>query len=313
MAITFPVGFLFRPTDKEVIKHYLLKKQIGEELPLNGVIQERDVYSEEVLSEVFQSSETHVYFFTQFKKKSLNGSNHDRTMGKATWRSESVDDSRLDEKMIIGKKRLLDYINPGSVGDRDWNMKEFSLDGVLLELPKTSSDYVVCLLEKKERAIKRDRQKNMQSKRNAPVNTPSGCFNNKKIKLSSKQNQQMENRQTESAPLVDEQWPPTPWQGYRLLLAASYDLSECTSMPPLVEDKPAATVDEEGGCTSRKQEIRMLLVEKSHWEYQPSIAAPESQADDAVMDSIILLSTTVEGFAEDFIEDFVDQFLNGNS
>ncbi|GFS31837.1 hypothetical protein Acr_00g0019450 [Actinidia rufa] len=79
--------------------------------------------------------------------------------------------------------------------------------------------------------------------------------------------------------------------------SASYDLSECTSMPPLVEDKPAATVDEEGGCTSRKQE---------------SIAAPKSLADDAVMDSIILLSTTVEGFAEDFIEGFVGQFLNGN-
>ncbi|XP_057488265.1 NAC domain-containing protein 82-like [Actinidia eriantha] len=343
MAITFPVSFLFRPTDYEVIKHYLLKKQIGEELPLNGVIQERDVYSEEVLSEVFRSSETHVYFFTQLKKKFLNGSNHDRTVGKATWRSESVDDIRLDEKTVIGKKRVLDYINPGSVGDRDWNMKEFSLDGVLLELPQTSSDYVVCLLEKKERAIKRDRQKNMQSKRNAPVNTPSGCFNNKRIKLSSKQNQQMENQQTKSAPLVDEQvglingeaGVETPGQIMQYLTepdssmvnvenvmatntlatlppSASYDLSECTSMPPLVEDKPAATVDEEGGCTPRKQESRMLPVEKSHWEYQPSIAAPESMAADAVMDSIILLSTTVEGFAEDFIEDFADQFLKGN-
>ena len=86
MAITFPVGFLFRPTDKEVIKHFLLKKQMGEELPLNGVNQELDVYSEEVLSEVFQSSKTHVYFFTQLKKY-VKGSNHDRTVGKATLRS----------------------------------------------------------------------------------------------------------------------------------------------------------------------------------------------------------------------------------
>ncbi|GFS31819.1 hypothetical protein Acr_00g0019360 [Actinidia rufa] len=138
----------------------------------------------------------------------------------------------------------------------------------------------------------------------------------------------MENRQTESAPLVDEQVglitgeagvetleqimqyllePDSSMVNVEnvvatntlatLLPSASYDLSECTSMPPLVEDKATATVDEEGGCTSRKQEIRMLLVEKSHWEYQPSITAPESLADDAVMDSIILLSTTVEGFA----------------
>ena len=92
-----------------------------------------------------------------------------------------------------------------------------------------------------------------------------------------------------------------------LLPSASYDLSEFTSMPPLLEDKP---VDEEGGCTS---EIRMLPVEKSHFEYQPSIAAaPESLFDDAFMDSIIQLSTTWEGFADDFTEAYADLFLNGN-
>ena len=139
MAITLPVGLLFRPTDEEIIKHYLLKKQMGEELPLNGVIQEGDVFSEEVLSEVFRSSETHVYFFTLLKKKSVKGSNHDRTVGKATWRCQSVTDIRVDEETVIGKKRVLDYSNPGSVGHRDWNMKEFSLDGVLLEHPQTVS------------------------------------------------------------------------------------------------------------------------------------------------------------------------------
>ncbi|GFZ05698.1 hypothetical protein Acr_17g0012700 [Actinidia rufa] len=177
-----------------------------------------------------------------------------------------------------------------------------------------SKDYVICRLQK-SRGGKHGNE--------APVNTPSGCFNNKRIKLSSKQNQQ-----TEPAPLIDEQVglingeagvetleqimqyllePDSSMVNVENLVAtntlatlppsASYDLSERTSMPPLVEDKPAATVDEEGGCTSRKQE---------------SIAAPKSLADDAVMDSIILLSTTVEGFAEDFIEDFVGQFLNGN-
>ena len=139
MAITLPVGLLFRPTDEEIIKHYLLKKQMGEELPLNGVIQEGDVFSEEVLSEVFRSSETHVYFFTQLKKKSVKGSIHDRTVGKATWRCQSVTDIRVDEETVIGKKRVLDYSNPGSVGHHDWNMKEFSLDGVLLEHPQTVS------------------------------------------------------------------------------------------------------------------------------------------------------------------------------
>ena len=75
-----------------------------------------------------------------------------------------------------------------------------------------------------------------------------------------------------------------------------------------MEDKPSATMDKEGGCTLRKQEIRMLPVEKAHWEYLPRISAPESLDEDAIMDSIILLSTMVEGFAKDFI----DPFLNGN-
>ncbi|GFZ06001.1 hypothetical protein Acr_18g0001710 [Actinidia rufa] len=346
MAVTFPVGFLFRPTDKEIIKHYLLKKQMGEELPLNGVIQEGDVFSEEILSDVFQSSETHVYFFTQLKKKSVKGSNHDRTVGKATWRCESVTDICVNEKTVIGKKRILDYINPGSIGHRDWNMKELSLDGVLLEHPQT---------KRKERAITRDRQKNRQSKRNAGgalVNLPSDCDLpiNKRMRVCGEHNQRMEQYLMNSTATtfphglheneVVTNTLAMPSPAYALALpvtviesapiaqqvaagvesmvnvvatdtlaklppSASYDLSECISRPPFV---PAQTVDEEGGCTSGEQENRMLPMEKSHWEYQPSIAAPESLAIDAIRDSIIQLSATVEGFAEDFIY----PFLNGN-
>ncbi|XP_057463943.1 NAC transcription factor 29-like [Actinidia eriantha] len=351
MAITFPVGFLFRPTDKEIIQHYLLKKQMGVELPLNGVIQEGDVFSEEVLSEVFRSSETHVYFFTQLKKKSVKGSNHDRTVGKATWRCESVTDICFNEKTVIGKKRILDYINPGSIGHRDWNMKEFSLDGVLLEHPQTSSDYVVCLLEKKERAIKRDRQKNRQTERNAGGALDCDLPINKRMRVCGEHNQRLEQylmKSTattfphglheneivtntlampspaytlpvtviESTPISQQVAPIHGEAGFESMVnvvatdtlaklppSASYDLSECTSMPPLV---PAKTVDEEGGCTSGEQENRMLPVEKSHWEYQQSIAGPESLAIDAIRDSISLLSATVEGFAEDFIYPFLD-------
>ncbi|GFS31828.1 hypothetical protein Acr_00g0019400 [Actinidia rufa] len=122
-----------------------------------------------------------------------------------------------------------------------------------------SKDYVICRLQKSRGGKHGDE---------APVNAPSGCFNNKRIKLSSKQNQQMENQQTESAPLVDEKvglingeaGVETLEQIMQYLLepdlsmltvknvvatntlatlppSASYDLSECTSMPPLVEEQ----------------------------------------------------------------------------
>ncbi|GFZ05701.1 hypothetical protein Acr_17g0012730 [Actinidia rufa] len=296
MAKRLRVGLKFRPTDQELINDYLFKKIVGEGLPFEGIILERDVYDQHVLSEIFQSwvdededgdvsRDTQSYFFTRLKKKTANGETYCRTVGNGTWRSQYSRvikaDEYDDESIPIGIKRSLEYIDSGSVQHKNWIIMEFSLAGVSLEHSLSSKDYVICRLQK-SRGGKHGNE--------APVNTPSGCFNNKRIKLSSKQNQQ-----TEPAPLVDETVATNTLA--TLPPSASYDLSECISMPPLVEDKPAATVDEEGGCTSRKQE---------------SIAAPKSLADDAVMDSIILLSTTVEGFAEDFIEGFVGQFLNGN-
>ena len=224
-----------------------------------------------------------------------------------------------------------------------------------------SSDYVVCLLEKKERAIKRDRQKNRQSQKyagGALVNLPSDCDPpiNKRARVCRENNQQVLMKNTieasattfrliamkvpenevvtntlampspayalpvTAAPIAQQVGPIHGGASVESMVnavatdtlatlqpSASYDFSECISMPPLVEDKPAETVDEEGGCTSGEQEIRILPVEKSHWEYQPSIADPESLAEDAISDSIFLLSRTVYGFAEDFIHPFLNE------
>ncbi|GFZ05705.1 hypothetical protein Acr_17g0012770 [Actinidia rufa] len=263
MAKRLREGLKFRPTDQELINDYLFKKIVGEGLPFEGIILERDVYDQHVLSEIFQSwvdvdedgdvsRDTQSYFFTRLKKKTANGETYCRTVGNGTWRSQYSRvikaDEYDDESIPIGIKRSLEYIDSGS-----------------------SKDYVICRLQKSRGGKHGDE---------APVNRPSGCFNNKRIKLSSKQNQQ-----TEPAPLVDEQVglingeagvetleqimqyllePDSPMVNVENLVAtntlatlppsASYDLSEFTSMPPLVEDKPAATVNEEGGCTSRKQE-----------------------------------------------------------
>ncbi|PSR89787.1 NAC domain-containing protein [Actinidia chinensis var. chinensis] len=194
MAKTIPAGFKFRPTDQQLIHDYLVNKIVGKELPFEGIILERDVYDEQVLSEIFrswnESGDTRSYFFTRLKKKAAN---YCRTIGNGAWRSQYSRVINDGESNTIGIKRSFEYMNIGSVQHKKWIMMEFSLAGVSLEQPR--SDYVICIL-KKSRGGKHGKEETTQSNRNgdeALTNMPSGCFNNKRIKLIATQNQKMEN------------------------------------------------------------------------------------------------------------------------
>ncbi|XP_057465933.1 NAC domain-containing protein 26-like [Actinidia eriantha] len=328
MAKRLREGLKFRPTDQELINDYLFNKIIGKELPFEGIILERDVYDQHVLSEIFRSwvkdkngdvsEDTQSYFFTRLKKKTANGETYCRKVGNGTWRSQYsrvINADEYDNESIpIGIKRSLEYIDSGSVQHKNWIIMEFSLAGVSLEHPLSSKDYVICRLQKSRGGKHGDQA------------TPSGCFNNKRIKLPSKQNQQMENQQTESAPLVDEQVglikgeagvqtleqimqyllePDSSMvDGERVVATVTlatplpssghYDVLDSTlpfdSMPPLMEAKPAPTVDEDGGYPSGENEVRM----------QPSVpdqSLPSSNPEHAVLDYIHSLASAPEATA----------------
>ncbi|GFS31817.1 hypothetical protein Acr_00g0019350 [Actinidia rufa] len=308
--------------------NYLFNKIIGKELPFEGIILERDVYDQHVLSEIFRSwvdvdedgnvsRDTQSYFFTRLKKKTANGKTYCRTVGNGTWRSRYSRvinaDEYNDKSIPIGMKRSLEYIDSGSIQHKNWIIMEFSLAGISLEHPLSSKDYVICRLQKSRGGKHGDE---------TYVNTPSGCFNNKRIKLPSKQNQQMENQQTESTPLIDEQvglinreaGVKTLEQIMQYLLepdssmvdvenvvatvtlatplpSGHYDILDSTlqldSMPPLMEAKPAPKVDEDSGYPSRENEIRM----------QPSIpdqSLPSSNLEYTVLYYIHSLASAPE-------------------
>ncbi|GFZ20307.1 phytochelatin synthase 1 [Actinidia rufa] len=221
MAKTIPAGFKFRPTDQQLIHDYLFNKIVGKELPFEGIILERDVYDEQVLSEIVrswnESGDTRSYFFTRLKKKAAN---YCRTVGNGTWRSQYSRVINNVESNTIGIKCSFEYMNNGSVQHKKWIMMEFSLADVSLEQPRSSKDYVICML-KKSRGGKHGKEETTQSNRNgdeALMNMPSGCFNNKRIKLIATQNQKIENDTSamlpsgnssyaviKSAPIVGEQ------------------------------------------------------------------------------------------------------------
>ncbi|GFY95960.1 hypothetical protein Acr_11g0002660 [Actinidia rufa] len=136
MEKVIPAGFKFRPTDQQLIHDYLSNKIVGKELPFEGIILERDVYEEQVLSELFrswnESGDTRSYFFTRLKKKAAN---YCRTVGNGTWRSQYSRVINDGESNTIGIKRSFEYMNIGSVQHKKWIMMEFSLSGVSLEHP----------------------------------------------------------------------------------------------------------------------------------------------------------------------------------
>ncbi|KAH9706533.1 hypothetical protein KPL70_012244 [Citrus sinensis] len=126
-----PYGFQFRPSDEELIEHYLKKKVSGIFIPLaEYFIRDCNLY-EEKPSEIWDShggpflnADEDLYFFTQLKKKSSKGSRIDRKVGSSGGR---------------GKGRTLGCEDHGA-----WIMHEYTL-----HMPKNrATNYVLCRLRK---------------------------------------------------------------------------------------------------------------------------------------------------------------------
>ncbi|KAH9706532.1 hypothetical protein KPL70_012243 [Citrus sinensis] len=137
-----PHGFQFRPSDEELIEHYLKKKVSGIFIPLaEYFIRDCNLY-EEKPSEIWDShggpflnADEDLYFFTQLKKKSSKGSRIDRKVGSSggTWQGEDAGKDIVSgqSKIKIGSKKRLrknqpsghDIMKYGSVKKR--KLKDF--------------------------------------------------------------------------------------------------------------------------------------------------------------------------------------------
>ncbi|KAI9162329.1 hypothetical protein LWI28_026197 [Acer negundo] len=167
-----PVDYKFRPSDKELLEYFLYMKVSRMALPpqYDSLIRDCDLYGDLEPWQIWDfykddGEEEDMFFFTQLKKKSLNGSRINRNkvgLGSGSWQSEDdsankVPPGELETK--LGFKKRFRYENKASQEhDGAWIMHEYSLDSSLLE-PRQPNDYVLCRIRRNVKAGKKIKNK----------------------------------------------------------------------------------------------------------------------------------------------------------
>ncbi|KAF6149785.1 hypothetical protein GIB67_017518 [Kingdonia uniflora] len=130
---SFPKGYIFAPTDKQLVKHYLSKKVAGHPLPHNKIV---DVVlyrsGPEELAALYKSYGTKKnqqwYFFTPRDRKYRNGTRPNRAAGNGYWKATGADkEIKRSNGNVIGYQKTLVYYKGRPPGGEktNWIMYEY--------------------------------------------------------------------------------------------------------------------------------------------------------------------------------------------
>ncbi|KAF3785038.1 NTM1-like 9 protein [Nymphaea thermarum] len=150
-----PLGFRFRPTDEELVSHYLKGKIKGRK-DGDGVIPEVDVCKWEPWElpgmSLIPSVDPEWFFFCPRDRKYPNGQRTNRATGSGYWKATGKDrriKAKKDAKLIGTKKTLVFYQGRAPEGKRrNWVMHEYHANKCD-DLNGLQDAFVLCRLFKK--------------------------------------------------------------------------------------------------------------------------------------------------------------------
>ncbi|KAJ0098912.1 hypothetical protein Patl1_21790 [Pistacia atlantica] len=128
-------GVKFRPTDHQLISHYLVNKIFGLPFSHHPII-DCDLYGTQEPWEIWEF----------YKKKSRK--RFCRRIGSGCWQGEDApQEIQTDDDTVIGSKKRFRYEKKESEHDGEWIMHEFSLLG--------HDEYALCRIRKNDRPAKK--------------------------------------------------------------------------------------------------------------------------------------------------------------
>ncbi|XP_010551942.1 PREDICTED: NAC domain-containing protein 41 [Tarenaya hassleriana] len=128
-GVELPIGYRFRPTDEELIVHYLLRKAFAFPLPAS-VIPVFDVFSSHPRNFTGEGKEKDRYFFCRKTKQHLSNR---LSACEGYWKATGVERQITASGKTVGMRRTLAFFesdkSPINCNKTRWVMREYCLVG----------------------------------------------------------------------------------------------------------------------------------------------------------------------------------------
>ncbi|KAL9411820.1 hypothetical protein AB3S75_045425 [Citrus x aurantiifolia] len=186
---SFPPGYRFFPTDKELVLDYLKNKVTNKLLPPNKIM-DINLYNHgpQDLSAIYrekmriEQEEKTLYFFTPRDRKYLNGTRPNRAAGRGYWKATGVDNIIGRKENPIGYRKSLVYYQgyPKKSKKLNWIMHEYRIDHKSPARSSTAAphdmkldDWVLCKVYLKDKKSDKDNREATSINTDAASTNPS--------------------------------------------------------------------------------------------------------------------------------------------